>query len=77
MPIYRLSLLWRRVQNLTEPIENNDNVKTITSGQKEQIGRFIQDAARKSTEESVGELQDNGALDGDSLQKIIARGDQV
>jgi hypothetical protein len=52
-------------------------VKTITSGQKEQIGRFIQDAARNGTHESVKELQDNGALDGDSLQKIISRGDQV
>ena len=53
------------------------NVKAITPEQQEQIGRFIQDAARKGTKESVKELQDNGALDGDSLQKIISRGDQV
>ena len=77
MPIYRLSLLWRRVQRLTKPIETKSNVKAITSEQQEQIGRFIQDAARKGTKESVKELQDNGALDGDSLQKIISRGGQV
>ena len=51
-------------------------MKAITSEQKEQITRFAQDAARKGTQEAITGLQKSG-LNGDSLQKIIARGDQV
>ncbi len=46
-------------------------MKPITSGQKEQVTNFIKDAARKGAEEATAELEANGALNGDNVQRVI------
>lgn len=45
-------------------------MKAITTGQKDQCATVVKDAARKAAEEAISELEENGALDGDSIQRV-------
>lgn len=49
-------------------------MKPITTGQREQFGTVVKDAARKAAEEGVTELEQGGALDGDSIQRVLEKG---
>lgn len=52
-------------------------MKVITIGKKEQCVTVIKDASRKAAEEALVELEANGTLNGDNLQRIIEKGDHV
>lgn len=46
-------------------------MKPITSGQKEQGVTVVKDAARKGAEEAITELEANGVLNGDNVQRLL------
>lgn len=52
-------------------------MKPITSGQKEQCVTVIKDAARKGGEEAIDELAKSGVINGDNLQKVLERGNEL
>ncbi len=49
----------------------------ITTGQKEQGVTVFKDAARKGSETAIAELEKNGTLNGENMQRILERGDYV
>ncbi len=51
--------------------KDDNGMKPITSGQKEQCTTVAKDAARKGSEEAIGELETNGVLNGDNIQRLI------
>lgn len=52
-------------------------MKAITTGQKSQGVTVITDAARKGSEAAIAELEKNGTLNGENMQRILGRGDHV
>ncbi|MEK7464080.1 MAG: hypothetical protein AAB610_03105 [Patescibacteria group bacterium] len=46
-------------------------MKPITSGQKEQCVTVAKDAARKGSEEAVNELEANGVLNSENIQRLV------
>lgn len=46
-------------------------MKPITSGQKEQGVTVVKDAARKGAEEAITELEGNGVLNRDNVQRLL------
>jgi hypothetical protein len=53
------------------------NIKSITPGQTEQFGRFVEDASGPSTKTAIEQLRDDGELSHDGLQLAIERGNQL
>ena len=51
--------------------------KPVTSGQKEECIRLILDAVRKAAGVAIDELIKNGVLDGDSIERVRQRGNEV
>jgi len=52
-------------------------MKPITSGQKEQVVTVATSAARKGTEEAIQDLEKNDVINGDNIQKLVERGNEL
>ncbi|MEI6396510.1 MAG: hypothetical protein WCO48_00310 [Candidatus Taylorbacteria bacterium] len=52
-------------------------MKPITSGQKEQVVTVATSAARKATEEAIQDLEKNDVINGDNIQKLVERGNEL
>ena len=52
-------------------------MKPITSGQKEQVVTVATSAARKGTEEAIQDLENSGVINGDNIQKLVERGNEL